>query len=124
MSRNEERLNIKEVIMHPNFDDETAENDIAVIKVEGSFNCSSDKIYPACLPNTEVSPDTPPHIRLIYHVRDTPTLAGRTPSSLAGGECLLHLNHMSGLQSCSGPDSLRYQTPLAMMVTATAFIMT
>ena len=55
MSRNEERLNIKEVIMHPKFDDETAENDIAVIKVEGSFNCSSDKIYPACLPNTEVS---------------------------------------------------------------------
>ena len=55
MSRNEERLNIKEVIMHPKFDDETAENDIAVIKVEGNFNCSSDKIYPACLPNTEVS---------------------------------------------------------------------
>ena len=78
MSRNEERLNIKEVIMHPNFDGETAENDIAVIKVEGSFNCSSDKIYPACLPNTEVSPDTPPHIRLIYHVH-LHWLAGHHP---------------------------------------------
>ena len=119
MSRNEERLNIKEVIMHPNFDDETAENDIAVIKVEGSFNCSSDKIYPACLPNTEVSPDTPPNIRLRYHVRDTPTLAGRTPSSLAGGGCLLYLNHMSCLQSCIGPGSLQYQTPLAGIATTT-----
>ena len=108
--------------MHPKYDDWTLENDIAVIKVEGSFNCSSDKIYPACLPNTEVSPDIPPHIRLIYHVRDTPTLAGRTPSSLAGGGCLLHLNHMSFLQSCSGPGSLQYQTLTARIATMAIYM--
>ena len=57
INSNEEILNIKEFIMHPNYyyDYYTATNDIAVVKLEGSFNCSRDKIYPACLPNTEVS---------------------------------------------------------------------
>ena len=55
LDSNEERLNITEIIMHPYYNLLTIENDIAVIKVDGSFSCFPDKIYPACLPNTEVS---------------------------------------------------------------------
>ena len=54
LDTNEERLAITEIILHPDFDYSSLENDIAVIKVSGSFNCSPDKIYPACLPNSEV----------------------------------------------------------------------
>ena len=56
LDSNEERLTITEIIRHPDFSetDAWANNDIAVIKVDGSFSCSPDKIYPACLPNSEV----------------------------------------------------------------------
>ena len=54
MDTNEQRLTITQVINHPNYT--FLENDIAVIKVSGSFTCSKDKIYPACLPNSEVKP--------------------------------------------------------------------
>ena len=56
LDSNEERLTITEIIKHPDVANVWYhENDIAVIKVDGSFSCSPDKIYPACLPNTEVS---------------------------------------------------------------------
>ena len=64
LDSNEERLTITEIIRHPDFSetDAWANNDIAVIKVSGSFSCSPDKIYPACLPSSEVRPDPPRHI--------------------------------------------------------------
>ena len=56
LDTNEQRLNITQIINHPNFNPNIQENDIAVLKVSGSFTCSKDKIYPACLPNSEVKP--------------------------------------------------------------------
>ena len=49
LDTNEERLTITEIINHPNYNDATYDNDIAVIKVSGSFTCGTN-IYPACLP--------------------------------------------------------------------------
>ena len=54
LDTNEERLTITEIINHPSYNDFTEENDIAVIKVSGSFTCSEDKIWPACLPSSQV----------------------------------------------------------------------
>merc|ERR1719225_2277580 len=51
LDTNEERLVITEIINHPNYNDNTFDNDIAVIKVSGLFTCGTN-IYPACLPNT------------------------------------------------------------------------
>ena len=61
LDTNEQRLSITEIITHPNYNSsgtlvQRYGNDIAVIKVSGSFTCSKDKIYPACLPNSEVKP--------------------------------------------------------------------
>ena len=56
LDTNEQRLSITQIINHPNYNVNTLENDVAVIKVSGSFTCSKDKIYPACLPNSEVKP--------------------------------------------------------------------
>ena len=47
----EQRLTVKEVVVHPNYNDRTYENDIAVIKVSGKFDCKSRVLYPACLPD-------------------------------------------------------------------------
>ena len=55
LDSHEERLTITEIIKHPEWNSLTSENDIVVIKVDGSFSCFPDKIYPACLPNIEVS---------------------------------------------------------------------
>ena len=55
LDTNEERLTITEIINHPNFNDNTFDNDIALIKVSGSFSCSEGKIWPACLPSSEVT---------------------------------------------------------------------
>ena len=52
---NEQSLEISGVINHPSFNAATFENDIAVVKVNGSMTCSQGKIWPACLPNTAVS---------------------------------------------------------------------
>ena len=52
---NEQSLEISGVINHPSFNAATFENDIAVVKVNGSMPCSQGKIWPACLPNTAVS---------------------------------------------------------------------
>ena len=49
LDTNEERLTITEIINHPGYNDNTFDNDIAVIKVSGSFTCGSN-IVPACLP--------------------------------------------------------------------------
>ena len=56
LDTNEQRLSITQIINHPNYNVNTLENDVAVIKVSGSFTCSKDKIYPACLPNSNVRP--------------------------------------------------------------------
>ena len=56
LDTNEQRLSITQIINHPNYNVNTLENDVAVIKVSGSFTCSKDKIYPACLPNSRVRP--------------------------------------------------------------------
>jgi len=53
LDTNEERLTITEIINHPDFDYSTKENNIAVIKVSGSFSCSEGKIWPACLPSSQ-----------------------------------------------------------------------
>ena len=52
---NEEALEIAEIINHPEYNPSTFENDIAVLKVSGTFTCEQGKIWPACLPNEEVS---------------------------------------------------------------------
>ena len=54
LDRNEQRLRISEVIRHPDYNRITRENDIALLRVDGSFTCSKDKIWPACLPNSQV----------------------------------------------------------------------
>ena len=51
----EQALPITQIIRHPNFDAISLQNDIAVVKVLGSFSCLQQKIYPACVPNEEVS---------------------------------------------------------------------
>eukprot|EP00092_Neocalanus_flemingeri_P108431 GFUD01139252.1.p1 GENE.GFUD01139252.1~~GFUD01139252.1.p1 ORF type:complete len:372 (+),score=70.15 GFUD01139252.1:131-1246(+) len=52
LDSNEERLTITEIINHPDYNPNVDEsNDIAVIKVDGSFNCATGKIFPACLPD-------------------------------------------------------------------------
>ena len=50
---NEERLSITQIINHPNYNEVTFDNDIAVIKVNGNFTCGTN-IFPACLPNRDV----------------------------------------------------------------------
>ena len=61
LDTNEERLTITEIINHPDYNDDTLDNDIAVIKVSGTFTCGQNaKINPACLPNTEVKIVTDP----------------------------------------------------------------
>ena len=52
---NEESLEITEIINHPEYNPSTSENDIAVLKVSRTFTCEQGKIWPACLPNEEVS---------------------------------------------------------------------
>jgi len=49
---NEQSLTITEIINHPQYVDATSANDIAILKVSGTFTCATDKIYPACLPST------------------------------------------------------------------------
>ena len=48
---NEQRLKITNVVTHPDYNGDTFANDIAVIKVENSFNCKKRVLYPACLPS-------------------------------------------------------------------------
>jgi len=50
---NEESLSITEIIKHPYYNQVTNDNDIAVIKVSGTFNCRERTIYPACLPTDD-----------------------------------------------------------------------
>ena len=52
---NEEALEVIEIINHPEYNPSTFENDVAILKVSGSFTCEQGKIWPACLPNEEVS---------------------------------------------------------------------
>ena len=61
LDTNEKSLAITEIILYPDFDFTTApfDNDIALIKVDRTFDCSPETIYPACLPSPEVRPRTP-----------------------------------------------------------------
>ena len=81
---NEQRRTITEIIKHPNFNTAILDNDIAVIKVSGTFNCGTN-INPACLPNPNVrsSKFSSP---IIYNLSRsvTSTWIGKTPSCLAG----------------------------------------
>ena len=52
---NEESLAISEIINHPEYNPSTFENDVAILKVSGSFTCEPGKIWPACIPNEEVT---------------------------------------------------------------------
>ena len=54
LDANEERLSISQIINHPNFNPATFDNDIAVIKVRGTFNSCGTHVSPACLPNPNV----------------------------------------------------------------------
>jgi len=49
---NEQSLTISEIINHPNYNNANFLNDVAILKVTGTFNCAQGKIYPACLPST------------------------------------------------------------------------
>ena len=53
LGRYEERLNVKEVVKHPNYNPRTSEHDIALLKVYGQFDCQKKKMYPACLPRRD-----------------------------------------------------------------------
>ena len=64
---NEESLSITEIIKHPYYNQVTNDNDIAVIKVSGTFNCRERTIYPACLP-TDVRWSESPLRSLIFYI--------------------------------------------------------
>ena len=81
---NEQRRTITEIIKHPNFNTAILDNDIAVIKVSGTFNCGTN-INPACLPNPNVrSSQLSPVILFISYPRVTSMLDGKTPSYQGG----------------------------------------
>ena len=61
LDTNEQRRTITQIINHPNFNSATNDNDIAVIKVSGTFNCGTH-ISPACLPNPNVICIFPPFL--------------------------------------------------------------
>ena len=46
----EERLGVKEIIIHPDYNSRTSEQDIALLKLEGEFHCHKRELFPACLP--------------------------------------------------------------------------
>merc|ERR1711881_240036 len=46
----EERLPVKEIIIHPDYNTRTSEHDIALLKLDGEFDCHRRELYPACLP--------------------------------------------------------------------------
>ena len=46
---------VTEIVNHPSYEASTNKNDVAIIKVSGSFTCEQGKLWPACLPSTNVS---------------------------------------------------------------------
>ena len=87
---------VTEIVNHPSYEASTNKNDVAIIKVSGSFTCEQGKLWPACLPSTNVS--RPRIIRYLscknnfvrkeniqcYCCRNTRMRAGRTQWPLAG----------------------------------------
>ena len=45
---------VTEIVNHPSYEASTNKNDVAIIKVSGSFTCEQGKLWPACLPSTNV----------------------------------------------------------------------
>ena len=78
LDTNEQRLSISEIINHPNFNPATFDNDIALIKVSGTFTCGSH-VSPACLPNQNVRLEIYQGFLLISCYRVTSMSAGKTP---------------------------------------------
>ena len=93
LDTNEQKLTVTQIVNHPAYNPSTFVNDIALIKVSGSFNCQPRKLWPACLPSTNVSTNSnkisannPSAVfckssfvafLLILCYRNTPTRAGR-----------------------------------------------
>ena len=50
LGQHEQRLGVKEIILHPDYNPRTSEHDIALLKLEKEFNCEKRELYPACLP--------------------------------------------------------------------------
>ena len=70
LDSNEQRLTVTEIISHPDYSSLNnggdSSNDIAVIKVDGNFNCAAGKIWPACLPDKSVSSNLKWGFNLIF----------------------------------------------------------
>ena len=111
LDTNEQRLAITEIINHPDYIynlDNTMKYDIAVIKVNGSFDCRTDSIFPVCLPNLEVTALIMFFLlsSFIQICRVPSMLVGRTPLSQDGAQLPTYMI------PCSGWRFLYYQTPL------------
>ena len=51
---NEQSYEVIEILNHPEYNFLTNANDIAVLKVNGTFICDQTKIWPACIPSEKV----------------------------------------------------------------------
>ena len=101
LDTNEQRLAITEIINHPDYIynlDNTMKYDIAVIKVNGSFDCRTDSIFPVCLPNLEVTALIMFFLlsSFIKFCRVPSMLVGRTPLSQDGAQFPTYLIPCSG----------------------------
>ena len=78
---NEQSRAITEIINHPDYDARSSKNDIALLKVSGSFTCSQGKIWPACLPNKNVRISLTLQLTLTHDIilRNWHMKAGKTP---------------------------------------------
>ena len=101
LDTNEQRLAITEIINHPDYIynlDNTMKYDIAVIKVNGSFDCRTDSIFPVCLPNLEVTALIMFFLlsSFIQICRVPSMLVGRTPLSQDGAQLPTYMIPCSG----------------------------
>ena len=74
----EQRLLITEIVKHPDFDEKTFNNDIAVIKVNSPLTCVKKIIWPVCLP-TQV-------LQTILFISSFMIKSVRVLTMLVGGE--------------------------------------
>jgi len=50
LTEHEQRRSVRSVVKHPRYSSATNRNDIALLKVNGDFDCVERRLYPACLP--------------------------------------------------------------------------